>query len=114
MSVATTEGNIDSLLKHYRATQGQAADLRINSLVTSQDVAANEQTKIPAAALLTVLIKLASQSQTTSMAIGCSSNTVRQLQEALKRADGNQTAAARLLGITRHTLLYRMEKFDLR
>jgi len=35
------------------------------------------------------------------------------LQQALDRTDGNQTAAARLLGITRYALRYRMEKFEL-
>ncbi|MCB9737239.1 MAG: sigma-54-dependent Fis family transcriptional regulator [Deltaproteobacteria bacterium] len=35
------------------------------------------------------------------------------LQQALDRTHGNQTAAARLLGITRYALRYRMEKFDL-
>lgn len=33
--------------------------------------------------------------------------------ESLKKTDGNQTRAAKLLGITRHTLRYRMEKFGL-
>jgi two-component system, NtrC family, response regulator AtoC len=32
---------------------------------------------------------------------------------ALEKADGNQSAAARLLGISRDTLRYRLEKFDL-
>jgi transcriptional regulator of acetoin/glycerol metabolism len=32
------------------------------------------------------------------------------LQDAVKRAGGNLTAAARLLGIPRSTLLYRMRK----
>lgn len=35
------------------------------------------------------------------------------IEQALKRADYNQTQAARLLGITRHTLIYRMEKYNL-
>ena len=34
--------------------------------------------------------------------------------QALKRTDNNQTHAAKLLGITRHTLLYRMEKYGVR
>lgn len=33
--------------------------------------------------------------------------------EALKKTNGNQSRAAKLLGITRHTLRYRMEKFGL-
>lgn len=33
--------------------------------------------------------------------------------QALHKAEGNQSHAARLLGITRHTLRYRMEKFGL-
>ena len=44
----------------------------------------NEGLEIPAAALLTILIKLASQGQTTVMAVGCSQATVRDLQNALK------------------------------
>ena len=35
------------------------------------------------------------------------------LMAALERAGGNQSAAARLLGVSRDTLRYRMEKFDL-
>lgn len=35
------------------------------------------------------------------------------LEEALRRCQGNQTAAARFLGISRQTLLYRMKKFNL-
>jgi two-component system NtrC family response regulator len=35
------------------------------------------------------------------------------LETALARAGGNQSAAARLLGISRDTLRYRMEKFAL-
>ncbi len=35
------------------------------------------------------------------------------IQQALRRTQGNQTQAARLLGITRSTLLYRMQKFKL-
>ena len=35
------------------------------------------------------------------------------LEEALHRCQGNQTAAARFLGISRQTLLYRMKKFNL-
>ncbi len=33
------------------------------------------------------------------------------IRQALDRAGGNQTAAARLLGISRHTLLYRLQKY---
>ena len=36
------------------------------------------------------------------------------LQQALTRSAGNQSAAARLLGISRYALRYRMEKFDLK
>ena len=36
------------------------------------------------------------------------------LEKALQRTGGNQTKAAALLGITRQTLIYRMEKFGLR
>src|SRR5690606_29326227 len=32
------------------------------------------------------------------------------IAQALKRTGGNRTRAARLLGLTRHTLLYRMKK----
>ena len=35
------------------------------------------------------------------------------IRQALKRTEGNQTHAARLLGITRSALLYRMEKHGL-
>jgi len=35
------------------------------------------------------------------------------LEEALRRSGGNQSQAARFLGITRQTLLYRMKKFEL-
>jgi len=35
------------------------------------------------------------------------------IREALKKAGGNQTKAAALLGITRATLLYRMQKYNL-
>ena len=35
-------------------------------------------------------------------------------EQALARTGGNQSAAARLLGISRYALRYRMEKFDLR
>jgi two-component system, NtrC family, response regulator AtoC len=35
------------------------------------------------------------------------------IQQALTRAAGNQSAAARLLGISRYALRYRMEKFEL-
>jgi DNA-binding protein Fis len=33
------------------------------------------------------------------------------LRQALARAEGNRTRAAALLGLSRHTLRYRMEKF---
>lgn len=36
------------------------------------------------------------------------------IEQALQRENGNQSAAARLLGITRYTLRYRMEKYGLR
>ncbi|HEX3015344.1 MAG TPA: sigma-54 dependent transcriptional regulator [Desulfobacteria bacterium] len=36
------------------------------------------------------------------------------LAQALELAQGNKTKAARLLGLTRHTLLYRLEKYGLR
>ena len=35
------------------------------------------------------------------------------IQQALRRTQGNQTQAASLLGMTRSTLLYRMQKFKL-
>ncbi|OQX88269.1 hypothetical protein B6D60_02425 [candidate division KSB1 bacterium 4484_87] len=35
------------------------------------------------------------------------------IKDALKRANGNQTKAARLLGIPRHVLLYRMKKYGM-
>jgi putative PEP-CTERM system response regulator len=35
------------------------------------------------------------------------------IMQALKRCDNNQTKAAKLLGITRHTLIYRMEKYNI-
>ncbi|NNE20101.1 MAG: AAA family ATPase, partial [Myxococcales bacterium] len=36
------------------------------------------------------------------------------IRQALERTNGNQTRAAQLLGLTRSTLLYRMQKFDLK
>ncbi len=36
------------------------------------------------------------------------------IRQALRRTQGNQTQAARLLGMTRSTLLYRMQKFKLK
>lgn len=36
------------------------------------------------------------------------------IRQALERTGGNQTQAARLLGITRHTLLYRIDKYGLK
>jgi len=36
------------------------------------------------------------------------------LEQALHLAQGNKTRAAKLLGLTRHTLLYRLEKFGLK
>ena len=36
------------------------------------------------------------------------------LVQALERVKGNQTQAAKLLGITRYALRYRMEKFGLK
>ena len=36
------------------------------------------------------------------------------LQQALDRTEGNRTRAAALLGLTRDTLRYRLEKFDLK
>jgi two-component system NtrC family response regulator len=36
------------------------------------------------------------------------------IEEALRRSRGNQTAAARFLGISRSTLIYRMQKFGLK
>ncbi len=36
------------------------------------------------------------------------------IRQALDRTGGNQTQAARLLGITRHTLLYRLDKYGLK
>ncbi len=38
----------------------------------------------------------------------------RLIQLALQRAEGNQTQAAQLLGISRQTLIYRLEKYDLK
>jgi len=35
------------------------------------------------------------------------------LEQALRRAGNNQTKASQLLGISRHTLRYRMEKHGL-
>ncbi len=35
------------------------------------------------------------------------------IMQALERTDQNQTNAAKLLGITRHTLIYRMEKYNI-
>lgn len=36
------------------------------------------------------------------------------IRQALEAANGNQTQAAKLLGISRHTLIYRMEKFKMK
>jgi len=36
------------------------------------------------------------------------------IEEALRRSGGNQSAAARFLGLTRQTLVYRMQNFGLR
>ena len=38
---------------------------------------------------------------------------VRAIEEALAKTGGNQTRAARLLGITRRTLGYRMNKYGI-
>jgi DNA-binding protein Fis len=35
------------------------------------------------------------------------------INQALKKADGNQVQAAKLLGITRHALRHRMKKHSL-
>ena len=35
------------------------------------------------------------------------------IRQALQRVDGNRTHAARLLGLTRDTLLYRLRKYEL-
>lgn len=35
------------------------------------------------------------------------------IKQALERAHGNKSKAAALLGLTRHTLLYRMEKYGI-
>jgi DNA-binding NtrC family response regulator len=35
------------------------------------------------------------------------------IRQALERARGNKSKAAELLGLTRHTLLYRMEKYGI-
>ena len=35
------------------------------------------------------------------------------IQKALKKHDGNRSAAARYLGIPRHVLLYRIEKYEI-
>jgi transcriptional regulator with PAS, ATPase and Fis domain len=35
------------------------------------------------------------------------------IRQALERTGGNRTQAAQLLGLTRSTLLYRMQKFEL-
>ncbi|MFA6001974.1 MAG: helix-turn-helix domain-containing protein [Thermoleophilia bacterium] len=35
------------------------------------------------------------------------------IAQALERTGGNRTRAAQLLGISRHTLLYRIEKYGL-
>ncbi|WZL74047.1 sigma-54 dependent transcriptional regulator [Clostridiaceae bacterium 35-E11] len=36
------------------------------------------------------------------------------IEQALKKTQDNQTKAAQLLGITRHTLIYRMEKYNMK
>jgi len=38
----------------------------------------------------------------------------RAIEEALEAEDGNQTRAARRLGISRRALLYKLEKYDLK
>ena len=86
MSIATKEGDresVESIRMHYEKTQTKGADSRINSLITGE-IEASEQAKIPAAALVTILIKLASQGQTTVMTVGCTPKTVSDLQQALK------------------------------
>lgn len=81
-SIATPKA--EDLIKYYEGLKNKDADSRINSLITPQKMGEDECPKIPAAALLTILIKLASQGQTTVMAVGCSQATVRDLQNALK------------------------------
>ncbi|WP_412176675.1 helix-turn-helix domain-containing protein [Bacillus sp. T3] len=36
------------------------------------------------------------------------------VRQALERSKGNQTQAAKLLGMSRHALIYRMDKFNLK
>jgi len=59
---------------------------RFNSLVMKENVAVDsrEAGKVPAAALLTIMLKLVSKNETTVMTIGCSDSVVKDLQDALK------------------------------
>ncbi|MCX5666712.1 MAG: hypothetical protein NTY34_00135, partial [Candidatus Omnitrophica bacterium] len=85
MSIATndSEAGIGAVLSHYNNPNNKGNDNRINSLITSTTLGEDDQAKIPAAALLTILIKLASQGQTTVMTVGCRQKTVDALTTAL-------------------------------
>ena len=86
IAIATTEANAGFVISHYAQEANKDPNGRFNSLVTKEDIAADstEAGKVPAGALLTILLKLVSKNETTVMTIGCSDSVIKNIQDALK------------------------------